>query len=170
MAEPGDNHDHDADIGFASAASLVGRQREALQAQPQAAASAPQAGRVSPAAMRDLGRRAAAPSGASPLLYGVYILILLAVPTLGFSAVIGLLAVRNQAAPTDALEESHFAFQKRTLWIAAAAAALGAVLIIVNVGVIVLFLAAVWVLVRGAFGVFTLKAAQPIPRPQSWLI
>ena len=54
--------------------------------------------------------------------------------------------------------------------IAAAAAALGAVLIIVNVGVIVLFLAAVWVLARGAFGVFTLKAGQPIARPQAWLI
>ena len=37
-------------------------------------------------------------------------------------------------------------------------------------GLIVLFLAAVWVLARGAFGVFTLKAGQPIARPQAWLI
>ena len=40
----------------------------------------------------------------------------------------------------------------------------------VSLGVIVLFVAAVWVLARGAFGVFTLKAGQPIARPQAWLI
>ena len=168
MAEPGDNHDHDADIGFASAASLRGRLRESHHA--QAATPAPSTSRLSSSAVRDLGARAATPSAVSPDLYGVYILILLAVPTIGVSALIGLLAVRNRAAPVDALEASHFTFQRRTLGIAAAAAALGAVLIIVNVGVIVLFLAAVWVLARGAFGVFTLKAGQPIARPRTWLI
>jgi uncharacterized membrane protein len=167
MAEPGDNHDHDAEIGFASAASLRGQQRDSLHAQEAAATPI---GRVSRSAMRDLGVRATTAAGVSPELYAVYILILLAVPTIGVSAVIGLLAVRNRSTPDNALEAGHFVFQRRTLWIAAAAAALGVILIIVNVGVIVLFLAAVWVLVRGAFGVFKLKAGQPIDRPATWLI
>ncbi|QYF87505.1 hypothetical protein [Brevundimonas sp. PAMC22021] len=168
MAEPGDNHDHDAEIGFASAASLRGQQRE--DARTQAPGLVPTAGRHPRPSVRDLGVRATTAAGVSPELYAVYILILLAVPTIGVSAVIGLLAVRNRSMPDNALEAGHFVFQRRTLWIAAAAAALGVVLIIVNVGVIVLFLAAVWVLVRGAFGVFKLKAGQPINRPGTWLI
>lgn len=168
MAEPGDNHDHDADIGFATAASLRGQRRH--DASAQEAAPAALNGRVSRATMRDLGARATPAKAISSELYSVYILILLAVPTIGFSALIGLLAVRNRSVPDDPVEAGHFVFQQRTLWIAAAAAALGAVLIIVNVGVIVLFLTAVWVLVRGAFGVFKLKAGQPIAHPETWLI
>lgn len=168
MAEPGDNHDHDAEIGFASAASLRGQPRQ--DPPTQAPGLVPPAGRQPRPSVRDLGVRATTAAAVSPELYAVYILILLAVPTIGVSAVIGLLAVRNRSTPDNALEAGHFVFQRRTLWIAAAAAALGVILIIVNVGVIVLFLAAVWVLVRGAFGVFKLKAGQPIDQPATWLI
>ena len=35
---------------------------------------------------------------------------------------------------------------------------------------IVLFAVVVWIVVRGAAGVFRLKAGQPIPRPLSWWI
>ena len=41
-------------------------------------------------------------------LYAVYALILFAVPTVGVSALIGLLAVTGRAGPDDALSRSHF--------------------------------------------------------------
>ena len=103
-------------------------------------------------------------------LYAIYALILLAVPTLGVSAIIGLLAVLGRQTPTDPVARSHYVFQQRTLLIAAGAAVLGALLIIVGLGVFVLFILALWTLVRGAFGVMRLRADKPIGNPQSWLI
>lgn len=220
MAEPGDpqgsesaqpqaasdDQDHDALVGFVSAASLAGRRREP-EATPAAPVAAPtRAEPVTPApereadlfdppepqpvaapapaqpgpfdrsvrpgpvdALRDsLGRRKEQP--AAPMsLYAVYVLILLAVPTLGVSAVLALLAVTGRDGPEERLAASHFLYQRRTLWIAAGAVVLGGLLVIVNIGVFVLFLLALWVLARGVFGVMRLKAGRPIDHPRSWL-
>lgn len=103
-------------------------------------------------------------------LYAVYALILFAVPTLGVSALVGLLAVTGRALPEAPLARSHFLFQQRTLWAAGVAALLGAILIVINLGVFVLFLLAIWTLVRGAVGVLRLKAGRPIDNPLTWLI
>ena len=102
-------------------------------------------------------------------LYVGYALILFAVPTLGVSAVIGLLAVTGREAPIDPIARSHFIYQQRTLWAAAVVALLGAILIVVNIGVFVLFALSLWMLARGAVGVLRLKAGQPIPNPRHWL-
>lgn len=102
-------------------------------------------------------------------LFTVYALILLAVPTLGVSALIALFAVMTRPAPRDAAAASHFIFQQRTLWAGAVVALLGAVLIAVGLGVFVLFALAVWLIVRGAAGVLKLKAGRPIPHPRGWL-
>ena len=102
-------------------------------------------------------------------IYAVYALILFAVPTLGVSAVIALLAVTGRAGPQGEIAASHFIFQQRTLWAGAVVALLGAILIAVGLGVFVLFVLAVWLIVRGAGGVLKLKAGRPIERPRAWL-
>jgi len=102
-------------------------------------------------------------------LYAVYVLILLAVPTLGLSALLALLAVTGRDGPDEPLAASHFVYQQRTLWSAAVAAGLGGLLVIVNIGVFVLFLLALWTLARGVFGVLRLKAGRAIGNPRSWL-
>lgn len=112
--------------------------------------------------------RTAPPAGALGL-YSVYVLILFAVPTLGVSAAIGLLAVTGREPPADPVARSHFIYQQRTLWAAAFAALLGAILIVVNIGVFVLFVLAIWMLARGAVGVMRLKAGHAIPDPRHWL-
>lgn len=110
-----------------------------------------------------------APEGATGL-YTIYALILFAVPTFGVAAMIGLLMVWMRPKPEQHLARSHFEFQTRTLWIAAIAAVVGAVLVAVNLGVLVLFLMAVWVIVRGAWGVMTLAAGKPVANPRTWTI
>lgn len=123
---------------------------------------------VAPSPRRKAGRReemADTPEGIRAVT--LYALILFAVPTLGVSAIIGILAVMGRDAPSDPLAGSHFVFQKRTLWGAALAAVVGLILIVVNLGVFVLFLAAVWTLIRGAVGVFKLKAGRPIDNPMT---
>ncbi len=102
-------------------------------------------------------------------LYAVYVLILLAVPTLGVSCLVALLAVMRRDGSTDQLEHSHAVYQQRTIVGAVGAAVVGALLIVVNIGVLVLFALAIWLLARGAFGVLKLKSGQAVPHPRSLL-
>ena len=196
MAEPGDpsqpdetpGQDHDDDlIGFATPASLRGRPREEPQPEPQPepepepepepkeAETAPvkSSGIFDPSpgfSTRRRPREEIAPlEGGGLGLYAVYSLILFAVPTFGVAAVIALFAVTGRAGPSEALSRSHFIYQQRTLWVAAIAALLGVILIVVNVGVFVLFVLALWLVARGAYGVMRLKAGRSIPNPRGWL-
>ncbi len=102
--------------------------------------------------------------------YAVYVLILCSVPTFGAAAVVGLLVMHSRGPAPSPLLQSHYIFQARTLWTAAFAALAGLILLVVNLGVFVLFVLAVWALVRGAYGVLRLKAGQPIKNPRSWFI
>ena len=99
----------------------------------------------------------------------IYALILFAVPTLGFSAILGLLAVTGRTVNASPFLFSHYVYQQRTLWIAAIGALLALILIPVGLGVFVLFVLAVWTLARGVAGVWRLKNARPISNPRTWL-
>jgi len=173
-------------------ADLFATPSEAVHAawsQPAADAVAPQAlGEPCPAA-RPVGAEAVfqrAPEGeprrrrrdpASELpgggmgLYAIYALILFAVPTVGVSAVIGLLATR-QEPPAGPLAGSHFLYQQRTLRAAGVAALAGLVLLALPfaLGVPILFVLALWVVLRGASGVWLLKSGRPIENPRGWWI
>lgn len=138
----------------------------------QAAPDLPQWARETPRGARPV---AAPPTDAEPLegamgLYAVYALILFAVPTLGVSAAIGLLAVLVRRLPDQPLARSHAVFQKRTLVFAAIGAGLGAVLILVSMGVFVLFALALWVLARGAAGALRLASGKPFANPDTLFI
>ena len=113
----------------------------------------------------------ALPKDGSSLFLG-YALILFAVPTLGVSVVIGLLAMMGRGVPDNAIARSHHQYQRRTLFAAAVAAVVGLVLIAAPfaLGVPVLFLLAIWVILRGAAGVLALKASRAIRHPSGWWI
>ena len=117
-------------------------------------------------------REPAAVPGGGMGLYAVYALILFAIPTLGASAIIGLLAVTGRAGPEDPLSLSHFLYQQRTLWTAAVAVAVGLIFFLVpfGLGPAIMFIAAVWLVIRGAAGVWALKAGRPIADPRGWWI
>ena len=105
-------------------------------------------------------------------LYAVYALILFAVPTMGVSAAIGLFAVTGRSRPEDDLSASHFIYQRRTLWAAAVAAVAGVILLAAPfaLGVPILFGLALWMVLRGAWGVWTLKSGREIADPRGWWI
>ena len=117
-------------------------------------------------------REPAAIPGGGMGLYAVYALILFAVPTMGVSAIIGLFAVTGRTGPEDTMSLSHFLYQQRTLWIAAMAVAVGLIFFLVpfGLGPAIMFLAALWLVVRGAAGVWALKAGRPIADPRGWWI
>lgn len=139
----------------------------------RAAEPTPAGARETPAAQTyaGFGARREIPAelqGASGL-YTVYALILFAVPTLGVSAVIALLAVTGRPGPSGDIAASHFVFQQRTLWAGGVVALAGAILTVVGLGVFVLFMLALWLIVRGAAGVLKLKAGRAMPNPRGWL-
>lgn len=106
-------------------------------------------------------------------LFAVYALILFSVPTFGVSAVIGLLAVTGRSGPEDPVSRSHFVYQQRTLWAAAVATLAGIILLVAAtfaLGVPTLFFLACWMVLRGASGVWALKAGRPIANPRGWWI
>ena len=105
-------------------------------------------------------------------LFAVYALILFAVPTMGVSVAIGLLAVTGRDGPDDALSRSHFIYQQRTLWATAVVAGAGLILLAapLALGVPILFGLALWLVARGASGVWALKAGRPISDPRGWWI
>ncbi|WP_372706217.1 hypothetical protein [Brevundimonas sp.] len=120
---------------------------------------------------RRRGQPSAIPGGGMSL-FVVYALILFAVPTLGVSVLIGLLAVTGRDGHDDALSRSHFIYQQRTLWTAAVVAGAGPILLAapLALGVPILFGLALWLVARGASGVWALKAGRPITDPRGWWI
>lgn len=117
-------------------------------------------------------REPAAIPGGGMGLYAVYALILFAVPTMGVSALIGLFAVTGRAGPEDPMSLSHFLYQQRTLWVAVVAVTVGLIFFLVpfGLGPAIMFFAALWLVVRGAAGVWALKAGRAIADPRGWWI
>lgn len=123
---------------------------------------------------RSPGRRRETPpslaGGAN--LYAIYALILFAVPTLGVSALVGLVAVTGRPGPEEAEARTHFIYQQRTLWTAAVVAVMGVILLAAPfaLGVPLLFGLALWTVIRGAAGVWALKSGRAIASPRGWWI
>jgi len=196
---PVDDHDDDL-IGFATPASLQGRPRAPepepeLEFEPQPVPvldDAPEQElpelEIVAAAPVEVGsifapsrtfsprthRREESPAlpGGGLGLYAINALILFAVPTVGVSAVIGMLAVTGRTVPHDDLSSSHFIYQRRTLWAAAVTAVTGVILLAAPfaLGVPILFALALWLVARGAAGVWALKSGRAITHPRGWWI
>ncbi len=154
---------------------------EAAAAEPAPEMPAPAAAPITPASIfepspefqaRQRRREEPVIPGGGMGLYAVYALILFAVPTLGVSAVIGLFAVTGRAGPEDPMSQTHFVYQQRTLWAAAVAVAVGLIFFLVpfGLGPAIMFIAALWLVARGAAGVWALKAGRPIADPRGWWI
>ena len=106
-------------------------------------------------------------------LFAVYALILLAVPTAGVSGAIALFAVTGRDEPDDDLSASHFIYQQRTLWMTVVALIVGVLFSVIGLfalGPAILFFLALWIMLRGAWGVWALKSGREITDPHGWWI
>lgn len=122
-----------------------------------------------PTAARPFGGQKALSRDAT-WVWTLYALILFAVPTFGVSAVVGLYGVLTRRPSDDPFLGSHEVYQARTLKVAAIGAVAGIVLIVVNLGVLLLFVTALWIIARGVAGVWRLRGDRPIADPFAWTI
>lgn len=122
-----------------------------------------------PTAARPFGGQKALSRDAT-WVWTLYALILFAVPTFGVSAAVGLYGVLTRRPSDDPFLGSHEVYQARTLKVAAIGAVAGIVLIVVNLGVLLLFVTALWIIARGVAGVWRLRGDRPIADPFAWTI
>jgi uncharacterized membrane protein len=98
----------------------------------------------------------------------VYILYLVGL-IIGITPLVGvIMAYLNRGEAPDWVK-SHYQFQIRTFWIGLLASVVGALLIIILVGWIILLVAAIWWIVRCVKGMQYLGRQQPYPDPTTWM-
>ena len=102
------------------------------------------------------------------LAFTVYLLYFLGYLT-GITSIIGVMIAYLQNRGTDPGLSSHFAFQIRTFWIGLLFLFIGASLLHVGIGIVVLILAFGWSLLRNVKGILALNRNEPISRPESWM-
>lgn len=100
----------------------------------------------------------------------IYILYLVALVSVGATALIGVVLayVGKGAAPEWLL--SHYIFQIRTFWLSLLFSVIGAVLLPVGIGFVILPAVGVWVAVRCILGLSWLLKGQAYPTPRNWMI
>ena len=100
----------------------------------------------------------------------VYVLYLVALLTVGATAVVGVILayVSKAAAPEWML--SHYVFQIRTFWLSLLFSIIGAILLPIGIGFVILPAVGVWVAVRCILGLSRLTKGQAYPTPRNWMI
>jgi uncharacterized membrane protein len=99
----------------------------------------------------------------------IYVLLGLG-PFNGLTAVIGvILAYASKAAAAEWML-SHYVFQIRTFWLSLLFSVIGAVLLPIGIGFVILPAVGVWVAVRCILGLSWLLKGQAYPTPRNWMI
>lgn len=99
----------------------------------------------------------------------VYILYLLSF-VIGFSALIGLVFAYMNRGVRGELLDSHYTYLIRTFWIGVLYGLISFALSIVLIGFLLMFVVAIWVIVRCVKGLQAIARNEPVPNPETWMI
>ena len=102
------------------------------------------------------------------LAFTVYILYFLGYVT-GITTFIGVMIAYLQDRSSGSELASHFTFQVRTFWIGLLYLVVGALLLQMAIGVLVILWWLVWSLMRNVKGILALNRNEPIANPNSWM-
>lgn len=98
----------------------------------------------------------------------VYVLYLVSL-AIGVTSLIGVIVAYVNVGDAPEPLRSHYRFQIRTFWIGILYSVLGALLLLVAVGALVLAFVAVWLIVRCVKGLKHLGRGEPYPNAETWL-
>jgi uncharacterized membrane protein len=98
----------------------------------------------------------------------VYILYLVSI-VVGITGIIGVILAYVNRDEAPQWLKSHYQFLIRTFWIGLLFSVIGAILMIVLIGWIVIIFTLIWLIIRCAKGLQLLDKKQPHPDPTTWM-
>jgi uncharacterized membrane protein len=89
----------------------------------------------------------------------------------GLTGIIGvILAYVWRGENPSGWEASHYTYHIRSFWIGMAGMILGFILMIVVIGILIMFAAGIWVLIRSVVALLNAQKQAPMPDPQTlWI-
>ena len=106
--------------------------------------------------------------GDGRLALAIYVCLIGAAPSAGLTLLIALMLAWTARFLIKGWTRSHLLYQLRTSLIGTIAGIIGVLTLPLGLGVFVLSLTLIWVVVRGAAGLYRLMRRQPIRDPQTW--
>jgi len=89
----------------------------------------------------------------------------------GITAIIGaVLAYVWKGEPQAEWEASHYTYLIRTFWIGMIGAFAGIILMVLMVGFVIIWAAAIQLIIRCVLSLLAAQKQEPMPNPKSWLI
>ena len=89
---------------------------------------------------------------------------------IGLSGIVGIILAYMNRGKAGGFIETHYTWLIRTFWIGLLYALVSFVLMFLFIGFALMFLVAVWFIVRCIMGLQAVGRGEPINNPQSWLI
>ena len=99
----------------------------------------------------------------------IYILYLVSF-VIGISGIVGIVLAHLNHGKSEPWLETHYTWAIRTFWLGVLGALISVVLFVVLIGMVTMFLVALWIIVRTIVGLQKLGRNEPIDNPQSWLL
>ncbi|RWC90460.1 MAG: hypothetical protein E5V58_09810 [Mesorhizobium sp.] len=99
----------------------------------------------------------------------IYILYLAGL-VIGVTGIVGIVLAYINRGKAGGFVESHYTFLIRTFWIGLLYALISVVLMMLVIGFLLMFAAAVWFIARCILGLQALQRGEPVKNPQSWLL
>lgn len=99
----------------------------------------------------------------------IYILYLASF-VIGITGIVGIVMAYLNRGKSEAWVETHYTWAIRTFWIGVLYAIACAVLMVVGIGFLLMFVVAVWVVVRVVIGLQAVSRNEPIKNPESWVL
>lgn len=87
----------------------------------------------------------------------------------GITAIVGVIIAHVKQADADPVALTHFRYQTRTFWYCLLGGLIGAVLLLVLIGWLVLIAVGIWMLIRVIKGLIYALDRKPIPNPTTLL-
>ncbi|MCA0200631.1 MAG: hypothetical protein LCH56_07280 [Proteobacteria bacterium] len=107
---------------------------------------------------------------AEPLTWPIVVYVLYLVSYLvGITAIAGIIIAHVKQEDADPVALTHFRYQTRTFWYCLLGGLIGAVLLLVLIGWLVLIAVGIWMLIRVIKGLLYALDRKPIPNPTTLL-
>jgi uncharacterized membrane protein len=100
----------------------------------------------------------------------VYALYLVGLLSVGATAIVGVILAYVSKATAPEWLLSHYVFQIRTFWLSLLFSLIGAILLPIGVGFVILPAVGIWIAVRCILGLSWLLKGQAYPTPRNWMI